>query len=85
LGRHAVSTSNSFLAEPDRTRAVVLLAPRVRGDLLLTAALSTYLAAGADFSLNGFSFVSRGDGPDRVLLDPLLVRPALELGLTFRP
>lgn len=85
LGRHAVSTSNSFLAAPDSTRAVVLLAPRARGDLLLTAALSAYLTAGADFALNKFSFVSRGDGPDQVLLKPLLVRPALELGLTFRP
>jgi hypothetical protein len=85
LGRHAISTSNTFTGTPDSTRGVVLLSPRARGDFWLTPGLSAYAALGADFALNPFSFVSRIDGANRVLVEPLLPRPSAELGLTFRP
>lgn len=85
LGRHAVSTSGSFSGTPDSTRATVYLSPRARIDFGLSPALALYGALGADFGLNRFSFVSRVDGGDRVLLEPNVVRPAVELGLSFWP
>jgi hypothetical protein len=85
LGRHAVSTSGSFSGTPDSTRTTVYLSPRARIDIGLSPALALYGALGADFGLNRFSFVSRVDGGDRVLLEPNVVRPAVELGLSFWP
>jgi hypothetical protein len=85
LGRHAVSTSGSFSGTPDSTRTTVYLSPRARIDIGLSPALAVYGALGADFGLNRFSFVSHVDGGDRVLLEPNVVRPAAELGLSFWP
>jgi hypothetical protein len=85
LGRHAVSTSGSFSGTPDSTRTTVYLSPRARIDFGLSPALALYGALGADFGLNRFSFVSRVDGGDRVLLEPNVVRPAVEVGLSFWP
>ena len=85
LGRHAFSTSGSFTQTPDSTRAVVLLSPRIRVDYAFSSTLAAYLSGGVDFALNSFSFVSRVAGPDRVLLEPLEIRPSIELGLSFWP
>jgi hypothetical protein len=84
-GRHALSTSGSFTGTPDRTRAVVLLSPRLRLDYAFSLALGAYVAAGVDFEVNGFSFVSRIAGQDRVVLEPYVARPTIEVGLSFWP
>jgi hypothetical protein len=85
IRRHVVSAVSPLLATPDASRVVVSVSPRVRLDYSLSPVLGTYLDAGADFVVNGFSFVSRVDGQDRPLLSPLRIRPAVELGLTFWP
>jgi hypothetical protein len=85
IGRHAVSTSGSYTGTPDSTRAVVLLSPRVRLDYAFSLAVAAYVSGGVDFALNGFSFVSQVAGQDRVLLEPPVVRPSIELGLSFWP
>ena len=85
LGRHAVSTSGSFSGTPDSTRASVFLSPRARIDCAISPGLAVYGSVGADFGLNRFSFVSRANGMDRMLLEPNTVRPAVELGLSFWP
>jgi hypothetical protein len=70
---------------PDATRAVVFLSPRLRFDYRVSEAMSLFVAAGADFALNGFSFVNRVDDVDRPILEPFLVRPAGEIGAAFWP
>lgn len=85
LGRHAVSTSGSLAGTPDSTHSTVFLSPRARIDVALSPTLAAYVSLGADFGLNQFSFVSRVDGGDRVLLEQNVVRPALEVGLSFWP
>jgi len=85
LGRHTLSTSGAFAGTPDSTRVGVLLSPRVRVEYVLSAALAVYGTVGADFGLNRFSFVSRVGDTNRVLLEPDIVRPAIELGLSFSP
>jgi hypothetical protein len=85
LGRRAFSTSGTFIQTPDSTRAVVLLSPRIRVEYAFSSTLAAYLSGGVDFALNSFSFVSRVAGPDRVLLEPLEIRPSIELGLSFWP
>jgi hypothetical protein len=47
--------------------------------------MSLFLAVGTDFALNGFSFVNRVDGVDRLVFEPLRVRPAGEVGVAFWP
>jgi hypothetical protein len=86
LTRHTLSTSGTLASTPDATRASVLLSPRLRLDYVFSPSLALYGAAGADFGLNRFSFVSRAAGAgDRVLLEPDIVRPSIELGLSFWP
>ena len=85
LSRHTVSTSGSLAGTPDNTRTDALLSPRLRLDFALTPGLAVYGAIGADFALNRFSFVSRVGGGDAVLLEPNIVRPSIELGLSLWP
>jgi uncharacterized membrane protein (DUF4010 family) len=85
LGRHAVATTGAFSGTPDSTRMTVFLSPRARIDVGLLPTLALYGSVGADFGLNRFSFVSRVDGGDRVILEPNAVRPAIEVGLSFWP
>jgi hypothetical protein len=83
--RHVVAHPSTSTPMPDTLTPVVFLSPRLRFDYRVTEAMSLYLAAGADFALNGFSFVNRVDNVDRTVLEPLLVRPAGEIGAAFWP
>jgi hypothetical protein len=85
VGRHGFSTDGTFADTPDSTRAVVLLSPRIRLDYEVSPVFGVFVAAGADFELNGFSFVSRTLTQDKVLLEPNVVRPSIEVGLAFWP
>jgi hypothetical protein len=83
--RHVLAALPPAAPTADSHRAVVFLSPRLRFDYRVTEAMSLFLAAGADFALNGFSFVNRVDGVDRPVFDPLRVRPAGEVGVAFWP
>lgn len=83
--RQGISTAAPAVPTPDATRAVVFLSPRVRLGYTLSPSLDVFLGGGVDLAINNFSFVSRADGRDDVLLSPRGVRPAAELGLTLRP
>jgi hypothetical protein len=85
LSRHTVSTSGTLAGTPDTTRDTVFLSPRVRVDYGISPGLAAYGAVGVDFGLNRFSFVNNAGGSDRVLLEPNIVRPSIELGLSFWP
>ncbi len=85
VSRQVVSAGALLQRAPDETRALIFLSPRVRFDYSVYSVLGVYLGGGMDLALNRFSFVSRIDGKDRVLLEPTSVRPSIELGLTFWP
>jgi opacity protein-like surface antigen len=83
--RHVLAALPPAAPTEDSQRAVVFLSPRLRFDYRVSEATSLFLAAGADFALNGFSFVNRVDGVDRPVFEPLRVRPAGEVGVAFWP
>jgi len=83
--RHVLAALPPAAPTADSQRAVVFLSPRLRFDYRVGEAMSVFLAAGADFALNGFSFVNRVDGVDRPVFEPLRVRPAGEVGVAFWP
>jgi hypothetical protein len=83
--RHVLAALPPAAPTEDSQRAVVFLSPRLRFDYRVSEAMSLFLAAGADFALNGFSFVNRVDGVDRPVFEPLRVRPAGEVGVAFWP
>jgi hypothetical protein len=83
--RHVLASAPVIQPTPDAERVVVFLSPRLRFDYRVTEAMSLFIAAGADFALNGFSFVNRIDGVDQAIFEPLRVRPAGEAGVAFWP
>ena len=85
MTRHVLAALPPAAPTEDSQRAVVFLSPRLRFDYRVSEATSLFLAAGADFALNGFSFVNRVDGVDRPVFEPLRVRPAGEVGVAFWP
>jgi hypothetical protein len=83
--RHVLAALPPAAPTDDSQRAVVFLSPRLRFDYRVSEVTSLFLAAGADFALNGFSFVNRVDGVDHAVFEPLGVRPAGEVGVAFWP
>jgi len=85
LTRRNVSSSESFATSPGSTRALIYVGPRLRLEQDLTRSFALYAAGGIDVALNPFSFVSRVDGQDRVLLQLSEIRPAIEVGALLWP
>ena len=83
LTRDSISTVSTLQAAPKSTRVMIFVSPRARLDYVISASFGVYGAAGMDFALNSFSFVSRVNGEDHALLRPTAVRPAFELGASF--
>jgi hypothetical protein len=85
LSRDNVSTGSAYEATEGGTRLMAFFSPRLRLDVALTRTVSLGIAGGLDVALNEFSFVSREDTVERVLLEPANPRPAVEVGLTVWP
>jgi hypothetical protein len=83
--RQGISAEPPAVATPDTTLPVVFLSPRLQVGYTVSEALGVYLGGGVDFAINAFSFISRVDGRDDVLLSLRGVRLSAEAGLTFWP
>ncbi len=85
LRREDVAAEPPYDGVGNDTRALVFLSPRVRLGYTLSSVSEVYVMGGADVAINDFSYVSRGDGGDHVLLALREVRPAIEVGCFFWP
>lgn len=85
LSRDNLSTGSALVATEGGTRLMAFVSPRLRLDFAVTRTVSVGIAGGLDVALNEFSFVSREDTTETVILDPADLRPALEIGITVWP
>jgi len=85
LSRDNLSTGSAYEATEGGTRLMAFFSPRLRLDVALSRTISLGVAGGIDVALNEFSFVSREDTVETVVLDPAGVRPAIEVGITVWP
>lgn len=84
VSRRNVAAQPGFGGTNESTRSVVYLSPRLRLDVSVFRGLAVHGALGADFGLNSFSYVIRGDTRDVTVLEPRRVRPSAELGITVQ-
>lgn len=85
VSRDNLSTGAAYEATEGGTRLMAFFSPRLRLDFALTRTVSVGVAGGLDVALNRFSFVSRVDTADRILLEPATPRPSVEVGVTVWP
>jgi hypothetical protein len=85
LSRDNLSTGSAYEATEGGTRLMAFFSPRLRLDVALTRTVSLGIAGGVDVALNEFSFVSREDTVESVLLAPSSPRPSVEIGITVWP
>ena len=69
--------------EPARTRILLAIEPRVRGELRLLPYLGIFLGAGTDLLLNHFKYISLESATQSTLLRVRPVRPVAELGVAL--